>query len=176
MFKIQSGRLYPDMKPQCLSFKIPEGFWLDSDPLTLSDNQLTIWTPEKDARVEVRLEEHMAETTEGELYKFFFASDEEFYEDEFEVDAGGSAADSTTDKYGPYPIEHSGFKGHYAFSCGSVSQYSVLLDISALGLKDEEGKWFDRIEILILTHEECSVKEIAERSSVQELMESFIVE
>ena len=176
MFKIQNGRLYPDMEPMCLSFKIPEGFWLDSDPLTLSDNQLTLWTLEKDARVEIQLEEHMAETTDEELYKFFFASDEEFYEDEFEVDAGKSIDSNAKEKYGPYPVEHSGFKGHYAFSCGSVSQYSLLLDISALGLKNEEGKWFDRIEIIILTHDECSVKEVAERSSVQELMESFMVE
>lgn len=174
MFKIKDGRLYPDMEPQCLSFKIPEGFWLDSDPLTLSDNQLTVWTPEKDARVEVRIGEKMADTTEEELQKFFFASDAEFYNDENESDA--SESNSTTEKDGPYPVEHSGFKGHCAFSCGCFSQCSVLLDISALRLRDDEGKRFDRIEFIILTEDPISIKEVVKRSNVQELMGSFKVE
>ncbi|MCD8174745.1 MAG: hypothetical protein LUD41_02215 [Phascolarctobacterium sp.] len=53
MFKIKNERLYPDLKPMCLSFEIPEGFWIDPCTEVVKPNFIFFRTADKTVSVEI---------------------------------------------------------------------------------------------------------------------------
>ncbi|MCD8013271.1 MAG: hypothetical protein LUG99_08865 [Lachnospiraceae bacterium] len=146
MFQIKDGRLYPDVTPRTLSFKVADGFWFDTFPEGNSSNCITMLTEDQQVKVEVSVELGTDKGIEREL------------ENEFE----GTPAEELD---GPYPITVGELSGYCIYCISDVSEYVALLDISSYGFHgwDEEHDRFNRIMLIVTARwADKSRKEILE--------------
>ncbi len=68
MFKIKNERLYPDLKPMCLSFEIPEGFWIDPCTEVVKPNFIFFPTADKTVSVEITFTYKNCDTTAEKVH------------------------------------------------------------------------------------------------------------
>ncbi|MCD8341692.1 MAG: hypothetical protein LUC87_06025 [Clostridiales bacterium] len=164
MFQYHNGRLYPDVTPRKLSFKIPDGYWIDTFPEGNSSNCIALLAKDQSVKIEVSVEMSRWKSTEKEAT------------DEFE---GAPPIEIS----GPNPICIGGFKGHSIYCFSNPSQYVVILDISECNLRGAfnlEDR-FNRMEIVVTANcgsEDESIvalKDAIHDCRFEELLESISV-
>lgn len=163
MFKIKNGRLYPDLKPMCLSFELLEGFWIDPCTEVVKPNFIFFRTADKTISVEITFTYKNYDTTAEEV-----------------LDTLESCPKEKLD--GPYPINVNGMSGHYMFCANRIAQYIVDLDIGST-VHDASGEQLiDLIDIVVTVRSEEGSKAMdaihaaAKRDEVVTLLNSLRME
>lgn len=166
MFQVFNRRLYPDVAPRTLSFRIPDGFWID----TLTDGSATnsIMLRPRDQRGTIEVSVGMSggkSIAEDLLYNFEGAPEEE-------ID-------------GPHPIAVGEFSGQYIYCLSDLPQYVMLLDLSSYAFRgafNSEDR-FDWIEIIVSVGNHgnrgesiATLKDIVHSQKFEELLNSIQVE
>ncbi len=178
MFQFRNGRLYAAVTPQRLSFKLPEGFWIETIPDALSDDFINLRSEDCRILIEVGIGigNHMENGTESELTSEFDTTPKEELE-------------------GPFPITvDSGISGHCIYSLSYPQQYVIHLDVGRYNLlawltEEEDAEdaddWVDRVFISItiehyegnsLTRAKELLQEAVGNPGVQELIQSVMFE
>lgn len=165
MFQYHDGRLYPDVTPRKLSFKIPDGYWFDTFPEGNATNCIALMTKDQNVKVEVSVEMSRWKSTEEEAL------------DEFE----GAPQTAVS---GPDPICVGRFKGHSIYCFSESSQYVIILDIGECNLRGAfnlEDR-FNRMEIVVTAsygsedESMAMLKNAIQDHRFEELLESIKVE
>ncbi|MCD8009104.1 MAG: hypothetical protein LUF68_09295 [Clostridiales bacterium] len=163
MFKIRNERLYPDLKPMCLSFKLPEGCWIAQNTEVLKPNSILFLTSDKSVSVEITFTYKNCDTTAEEVL------------DTLE----GCPAENLD---GPYPINVNGISGHYAFCANRIAQYIVDLDINRPVYDSSGEQLIDLIDFVVTVNSEEGPKAMkaihaaAQREDIVALLQSLRME
>ncbi|MCD7920559.1 MAG: hypothetical protein LUG45_10955 [Clostridiales bacterium] len=163
MFEIKNGRLYPDLKPMCLSFEIPEDFWIDPCTEVVKPNFIFFRTADKTVSVEITFTYKNCDTTAEEV-----------------LDTLESCPKEKLD--GPYPINVNGISGHYAFCANRIAQYIVDLDIGRPVYDPSGEQLIDLIDFVVTVNSEEGPKAMedihaaAKRNDVVTLLNSLRME
>ncbi len=145
MFQIKNGRLYADTEPCLLSFAIPDGFWIDTDPPIVSDYGILLLTADRSVRINLDLLCGESDDIRTDLIK-----------------------DAVYD-YGelpsmPEPIIINNLKG---YSLYVFKGCEIQVDISAFQLYGTDGILFDRLAVVI-SADDCSA--VMNRTDVKEFL------
>ena len=143
MFKIKNGRLYPNLKPMCLSFELPEGFWITDGEGEVKPNYITFRTADKIVTVEITFTYKLCDDTAKELLETFKGCPEENLD-------------------GPHPIDVNGISGHYVFCASEIAQYMVDLDIGTAVYAPSGEQIIDLIEFVVTVRSEEGSKAMAD--------------
>lgn len=145
MFQFKNGRIYADLVPQKISFVIPEGFWIDTDPPTVNDYSIALLSPDKTIRVDFQVWESEKEEVTDELQEY-----------------EGSQ---------PVAIRVGDLDGYYVL-CRDDRRVSVEIQADMIGLGSTDGRIFDRVRVLLYT-KECGNP--LERDEVRKVLNSVRV-
>lgn len=163
MFQIKNGRLYPNLNPMCLSFELPEDFWIVPCTDIIKPNYITLCTADKTVSVEISFTYKTCEGTAEEI-----------------LDTLDSCHKENLD--GPYPINVNGISGHYMFCANRIAQYIVDLDIGST-VYDASGKQIiDLIDFVVTVRSEegpkamDAIHAVAQREDVVNLLHSLRME
>ncbi|MCD8197348.1 MAG: hypothetical protein LUE24_09355 [Lachnospiraceae bacterium] len=158
MFQFKNGRFYANVKPQRLSFVMPQGCWLDTMPLVMSQELLPLYSPDMKVNIDLWAErEDEADTKERLTDLVKHNSDCVLVE--------------------PRAITVNGIAGYETFyAAGKKQYYDVYLNVSSYGLVDSKGESINRVRMLLYTEDGGDIYEIVASDSVQAALHGIKVE
>lgn len=158
MFQIKNGRFYANVKPQRLSFTVPQGCWLDTMPLVMSQELLPLHSPDMKVNIDLWAEREDAVDTK------------ELLTDLVKHNPNCVLVE-------PRTITVNGITGCEAYYvAGNKQYYDVFLNVSSYGLVDSKGESINRVRMLLYTEDGGDIYEIVASDTVQLALHGIKVE
>ncbi len=154
MYQFIHGRLYPDTASRKISFALPNGFWIETEPEAPSPDSFTLVTPDRKAHITIMFDTSIEETT----YQEIAALAENYYA-------------KPTEKI--FPINIGTLNGHGIICPPKLHCHLIRLDISRLNLCDKSGNYLERMEIIIKPQDNMDLKKTIDDTHVKMLLDSI---
>lgn len=166
MFQFFNRRLYPDVAPRTLSFRIPDSFWIDTLTDGSATNSIMLRPRDQKSTIEVCVDMSGGRSiAEDLLYSFEGAPEKE-------ID-------------GPHPITAGGIPGQCIYCFSDLPQYVILLDLSSYAFRgafNSEDR-FDRLEIIVSVGNHgnrdesiATLQDVIHSQKFEEMLDSIQVE
>ncbi|MCD8013283.1 MAG: hypothetical protein LUG99_08925 [Lachnospiraceae bacterium] len=163
MFQFKNGRFYANVacrrEPHTLSFAIPEGCWIENQPVIVSSHFIPLYSPDQEVYIDLWAE----------------AEDEEDFREALEE---STREDGNQCLEGPDAVAVNGLEGYSAiYEGGSELFYEVVLDVRKYGMVDKtEDTEISCARLVVHTGKDKDIRDVVASETVQAALHGIRVD